>query len=364
MTAPRGGATTARLAPLVRAALVRFVGMMVQTLLRSPFRQQTADSASQRRTLLVKLMVTVVILGLLAAEADWTAIVARLTAADPFLLAFAFAVKAVTMPMAALRWRAVGQAVGFSITRWMAFRLQMASSFLGQILPGSVGADLLRGWFTWRLGNPARAVMLALLVDRLMALLGVVLIGLAGVPRLVAVAPPFVAWTVVGGAMGLGVGFLLLLLVGQAPRDRLPLPQRLRDSAVGRAAWTAVGDLRAMTRRRAAWESLGHAIVVHLSTIGATILFARSLGLPLGWEDGLAIVPAAIVAAALPVSLGGWGVREGAMIAGFALLGFDTDAALLVSLLIGASIAALSLPGGIFWLLLRNETTTSSPDPS
>ena len=72
-------------------------------------------------------------------------------------------------------------------------------------------------------------------------------------------------------------------------------------------------------------------------------------------------MPAAIVAAALPVSLGGWGVREGAMVAGFALLGFDADAALLVSLLIGLSIAVLSLPGGLFWLLLRNETA-SRPD--
>lgn len=351
--------------------------MMAQALLDTPFSRRTEPGplgegpgklgegpgkpAGRRWPLLVKLAVTVVILGALAAGADWPGIVARLSAADPWLFAAGFAVKALTLPFASQRWRAVGRAAGFRLTRWTAFRLQMASGFLGQILPGSVGADLLRGWFTWRLGHPAGPVMLALLVDRLMALLGVVLIGLVGLPHLAAVAPPAVAGTVLAGALVLAVAMGLLLLAGRIPRDRLPIPRRLRDGAPVRTAWGAVAQLRTMAGNPAAWAALGHSVGVHLATIAATILFARSVGLPLGWLDGLAIVPAAIVAAALPVSLGGWGVREGAMVAGFALLGFDADAALLVSLLIGLSIAVLSLPGGLFWLLLRNETA-SRPD--
>ena len=312
--------------------------------------------AGAPRLWLAKLAVTIAVLGALAAGADWTAIATRLSAADPALLAAGVAAKALTLLFAAQRWRAVGWAAGVPLDRWTAFRLQMAGSFLGQILPGSVGADLLRGWFTWRLGHRAGAVTLALLIDRLMALLGVVLIGLIGLPHLAMVAPPAVAGTVLIGAVALGGSMALLLLASRIPRERLPLPKRWRDGAVGRAAWGAVTQLRAMVGNPAAWAALGHSIGVHLATIAATILFARALGLPLGWLDGLAIVPAAIVAAALPVSLGGWGVREGAMVAGFALLGFDADAALLVSLLIGLSIAVLSLPGGLFWLLLRNET--------
>jgi hypothetical protein len=309
--------------------------------------------------MLAKLAVTVAILGLLIAGADWTAIAVRLSAADPGLLAAGFAAKAATLPLAALRWRSVGRAAGFTLGRWTAFRLQMAGGFLGQVLPGSVGADLLRGWFTWRLGHPPGAVMLALLVDRLMALLGVVLLGLAGLPHLAAVAPPAVAWTVLGGAVALALAMAALLAVGRIPRDRLPLPRRLRDGASGRAVWGAVGRLRAMAGRPAAWVALGYSVGVHFATVAATILFARALGLPIGWLDGLAIV-----AAALPVSLGGWGVREGAMVAGFALIGLDADAALLVSLLIGLSIATLSLPGGLFWLLLRSETAAPEPRPA
>ncbi|MBP2232931.1 uncharacterized membrane protein YbhN (UPF0104 family) [Azospirillum agricola] len=344
--------------------------MMPQALLDPPLgppfiRPDAApDKAPARRwPTLVKLAVTVAILGLLAAGADGAAIAARLSAADPWLLTAGFAVKAFTLPLAALRWRAVGRAAGFTMSRWMSFRIQMASGFVGQILPGSVGADLLRGWFTWRLGHPAGAVTLTLLVDRLLALLGVVLIGLAGLPHLVAVAPPAIAWSVLGASLVLGAGVAALLGAARLPRERLPLPARLRDGKVVRSLWGAVAELRAMALRPAAWVALGHAVGVHLATIATTILFAHALGLPLGWLDGLAIVPAAIVASALPVSFGGWGVREGAMVAGFVLLGFDAGAALLVSVMIGLSIAVLTLPGGVFWLLLRSETS-SLPDSS
>lgn len=327
----------------------------------------SGGGSGARRALLVKLSVTLVVLGLLAAGADWGGIVARLSNADPWLFAAGFVVKALTLPLAAFRWRSVGLAAGFRLTRWTAFRLQMASGFLGQILPGSVGADLLRGWFTWRLGHPPGPVMLALLTDRTLALLGVVAIGLVGLPHLIAVAPPAVATTVLGGAVVLVMLLAVSMLVGRIPVDRLPLPASWRKHAMVRRLWGAVSTvtahLRSVATSRDGWIGLGHSVGVHLSTIAATILFARSIGLPLGWLDGLAIVPAAIVAAALPVSLGGWGVREGAMVAGFALLGFDPSAALLVSLLIGLSIAILSLPGGLFWLLLRGETT-APPRPS
>lgn len=309
--------------------------------------------AGRRWAVLVKLAVSVAVLWLLASGADWADLAARLAAADPSLLAAGLVVKALTLPLAALRWRAAGRAAGMVLSRLTAFKLQMASIFLGQVLPGAVGGDLLRGWFTWRLGQSPGAVVAAMLLDRISALVGVALLGLVGLPRLAAVAPPAVVWSVLGIAAVLLGGTGLLLLLG-----RLPLPALLRRGAAG----AALGTLRTMAGHPAAWAALGYSVAVHLATVATTILYARALGLPLGWFDGLAVVPAAIVAAALPVSLGGWGVREGAMVAGFTLLALDPGAALLVSLLIGGSMVLLSLPGAVCWLLLRSEAA-ATPEP-
>lgn len=300
----------------------------------------------------VKLAVSVAVLWLLMSGIGWTDLAARLAAADPRLLAAGLAVKALTLPLAALRWRAAGRAAGMTLSRLTAFKLQMAGIFLGQVLPGAVGGDLLRGWFTWRLGQPAGAVVAAMVLDRMTALLGVALLGLIGLPRLAAVAPPALVWGVFALASALLAGTGVLALLG-----RLPLPDPLRRGAAGAALRT----VQAMPGRPAAWAALGYSMAVHLATIATAILYARALGLPLGWLDGLVVVPASIVAAALPVSLGGWGVREGAMVAGFTLLGLDPGTALLVSLLIGGSMILLSLPGAVCWLLLRSETAAPEP---
>jgi hypothetical protein len=64
--------------------------------------------------------------------------------------------------------------------------------------------------------------------------------------------------------------------------------------------------------------------------------------------------PVALITA-LPISIGGWGVRETAIIAMLGLVGVPTSAALLLSIQLGLLSIAISLPGGILWLLVRRQ---------
>ena len=49
----------------------------------------------------------------------------------------------------------------------------------------------------------------------------------------------------------------------------------------------------------------------------------------------------------MPLSIAGWGLREGAMVAVFALVGVPMDGALLMSVLLGLLLLLVSLPGGL-----------------
>ena len=53
----------------------------------------------------------------------------------------------------------------------------------------------------------------------------------------------------------------------------------------------------------------------------------------------------------IPVSIAGWGVREGAMVVAFGFVGIPAADALVVSLTFGALLVAAGMPGGILWLL-------------
>ena len=53
----------------------------------------------------------------------------------------------------------------------------------------------------------------------------------------------------------------------------------------------------------------------------------------------------------LPISIAGWGVREGVMVAAFAFVGVLEGDAFVVSVLFGLLHIIFSIPGGWLWLI-------------
>ncbi len=81
-------------------------------------------------------------------------------------------------------------------------------------------------------------------------------------------------------------------------------------------------------------------------------LVARAIGLDVGLLECLALVPLALLVAMLLVSIGGWGVREGAFVAAFGLVGVPACDAFGLSVIFGLAVIVAELPGGLVWLLM------------
>jgi len=75
---------------------------------------------------------------------------------------------------------------------------------------------------------------------------------------------------------------------------------------------------------------------------------------PLTLSTVLAIGPVIVLAQVLPVSVGGWGVREAAAVTLLAMTGIDATSALLVSITFGILVFLATSPGVLFWLILRD----------
>ncbi|HEY9538811.1 MAG TPA: lysylphosphatidylglycerol synthase domain-containing protein, partial [Kiloniellaceae bacterium] len=95
--------------------------------------------------------------------------------------------------------------------------------------------------------------------------------------------------------------------------------------------------------------------LAQLLTVGATYLLAQGLGLPLAFADCLALMPAVVLITFFPLSLAGWGVREGAAVLLLGVAGLAADAALAVSVLFGLGMLAAGLPGCFLWLRSRRK---------
>ena len=302
----------------------------------------------------VKLAISAGLLGWLLAYVDRGALYAQLAGASSGWLLAGFLVKSLAVPSEPLRWRSVAALGGIRFSRLDALRLTMSSIFLGQALPGAVGGDIVRGWLTVRLGFPITSTVLALVVDRVAAMLGMVVLVLAGLPHLLNQAPAGTAPVIGIAVMAIIAGSVALFFA-----DRLPIPRRLHHPRL-LTLQGLITQMRQALRANYGVAALGWSLLVHACTVIAAGLFARALGVSLSPLDCLAVIPFGMIASALPVSLAGWGVREGAMVAGFAILGLPADGAIAISLLIGASVLLISLPGALFWLTWAPASDTAS----
>jgi hypothetical protein len=149
-----------------------------------------------------------------------------------------------------------------------------------------------------------------------------------------------------GGATALWLGGLsteLVLLALAGALVLLALPARV-PLALVRAEAAA---FRALLRSpRLAATSLA----IHFMTLGAFAALCAALqpNSPLWWQTAL-VAPAVMLLAAVPVSLGGWGMRESAMIVALGLFGVPASEALAVSVAYGLMLLVTGALAALVW---------------
>ena len=136
-------------------------------------------------------------------------------------------------------------------------------------------------------------------------------------------------------------------------------------------AWLTIGAIPAVARRlvqqifltpKAALPVLGFAITTQIALGMATFSMAASLGIKVSMLDCIVLMQPVALLANLPISVGGWGVRETAVVLLFGLIGVPSSAALVLSLQLGLLALLVVLPGGILWLLLQiKERAPNAP---
>ena len=100
---------------------------------------------------------------------------------------------------------------------------------------------------------------------------------------------------------------------------------------------------------------LGLSVFIHLLAMTAFYVLGVSVGLDYQLNVYLVLVPPVVLLTILPISLAGWGVREGAMIGFFLLVGADYSRVLTFSILYGLLALASSLPGLLIYLAQKDE---------
>ena len=303
----------------------------------------------------VRFGVTVGLLWLLAANVDLEAVGKTFAEASPGWIV-ATLVLAFTQPvLGSGRWRIVCRQLGKPLHFLMLLRFTLIGVFFNQCLPSTVGGDAVRIWLVRRAGFRLAGAVNSVLIDRLIALAALALLSITTLPALFArVADPIARNGVMIGLGAIAGGFVLIVVI-----DRLfTLPARFRLSDA--IAKLAGGVRDVLFKLRPATAVIGMSLGIHLITITMMTALAIGLGVPVGFLDCLVLVPPVILASVVPISLAGWGVREGAMVAAFGFIGVAAHEALALSVAFGLVIMLTGGPGGVLWMMAG---TDAQPEP-
>lgn len=319
---------------------------------------------TKRHLLLVtKFLIAIAILALLFRFVNIGDMFARLKSAEPAYIIAAQVALILQVTFASLRWIQILRLTGSDVKIGRAMGSFAAGSLVNAALPGGVAGDVMRVWATVRDGIGLGATTYSVILDRIIAMLGLgILAAAASGVRLATQSPADRGLETISLLVGGAAIAAAMALVSIAPIiDKLVVnasPAILRLGNLSRMA----GSLRSPTH----WLSLAAiTLLTNILLVVAAMLLARGLRVPLQPVDALIGVPLALLVAAVPVTPGGWGLRESAMAVLLTRFGVDAAAAITISVLLGFFSIFATLPGAAIWfawLLISGERLRPSSE--
>lgn len=307
--------------------------------------------------LALKIVVSGGLIWYLVSKNDMAQVQASLTSADPAMLLVALALLGVQMLIGGLRWGTVLTAIGVPLSFWETVRLFYIGVFFNQALPGGTGGDAVRIYLAYKSSIGLRGAFNGVILERVAAVLALVLLVLGSLVFFVdKLDAQNRGWFVPGIALisvGAAVGAAVLCSL-----DRLP--ERLRQWRVVRGLGHLAADARAvfLTPSHAVrvlfWGLAGH-VNISLSVFALAV----SLSLPVTAFDCIVLMPPVLLVMTIPISVGGWGVREAAMVVAFGLVGVSNEGATVLGFLLGLVGLAAAIPGGLLWFSGRRQDRAS-----
>lgn len=251
----------------------------------------------------------------------------------------------VAQAFSAIRWRVVLGPKAPSVS--YLFRLYLVGQFFSVFLPTSVGGDAVRAAAAARSLDRPGDVVASVLIDRLLgvvALLIYLLIGLVLVRSLPVRLLEGANWN---ASVVIMAGTAGLLTVGAT------LVVRSRVRVWLREGLELLGRFRASRRRVLTAGILS--LVVQGLYVGTWAVLARTTGLSLPLPVLLFTVPLVSLAAMLPITFSGLGVREGLWLVLLAPLAVSEADIVAYSLLYFVAFALAGLVGGLLFIVQGTE---------
>jgi uncharacterized protein (TIRG00374 family) len=303
-----------------------------------------ARTRGARLKLALRIVVSAALLAYLISKIDFDKVAPRDSHASTLVwVALALATAAVGIVLSAWRWQRVIEAFGVHVTIRRLTAHYFAGQFVGNVLPSTIGGDVLRVSRSAKDIGSAETAFAAVALERLTGFLALPVLCLLGFviePSLIDSDRAWVALLVSGITLA-ALGTILFLAGHPRAAGRFQ----------GNENWTRFiaavheGVSRLRHDRRHAFGVIGTAFLYQASVVATVGFLSLSLGTGMPFGAVVGFVPVVAMAQVLPISLSGLGIREGMLVLLLTPLGVSNGHAVGLGLAWYATMLLVSLPG-------------------
>jgi uncharacterized protein (TIRG00374 family) len=286
---------------------------------------------------------------------DLRSLAVTLASVKPSLLGLALLAMMINLLIKTYRWGFILRMHRPDVSFSQLVRTNFLSLFIGNFLPTSLAHDAVRIYYLSRRAADPRVAISSIFADRL---IGNFSLAIAAVAALVAVK--LTGAVQVGALMSYGIGVFLIL--------SLALPLALRNDAVidairsllnrfaGRKLFENMHDLS--EHLLLYWKHaplMSKALAIALLNLFIAVLefylIAQSIFAPVSIYYFFLFIPLVILLSMVPVSVGGVGLLEGALVFFFSSVDMPAETSVSIALLHRTIQLVCLLPGAAFYLL-------------
>ncbi|MGW8272153.1 MAG: lysylphosphatidylglycerol synthase transmembrane domain-containing protein [Thermodesulfovibrionales bacterium] len=300
------------------------------------------ELGNKRKFLLIlaKLLVSLGLLYIVFKKAGLQNVISHLSEVNPKYFFLASGLYVLTTYVSAIRW---GLFLEESVPVKKLFSLYLIGAFFNNLLPGIIGGDAVKVYYLYKDTKKGAASLGSVFMDRYIGLFALLSIGLiAGLFAFRSLSAVRMQWTL----PLLFVGFVVVSIVffGLRMGRRFIIVAKFYDY------------FHRFARR---WRILAAAYGLSLVIQGVSIIGVYLLTLGINHEVPLSslcvFLPIIWTVLTVPISISGFGVREGAFVLLFGLIGTSPEVSTTISFLWFLSIGTASLLGLVAYFMYKRN---------
>ncbi|HSR16459.1 MAG TPA: lysylphosphatidylglycerol synthase transmembrane domain-containing protein [Ignavibacteriaceae bacterium] len=304
---------------------------------------------------IIKGVVSISLLSFIILNINWDEVVKNLRAANYLLLIIVFALNIIERAELTYKWNLLIWVRGINVSFGRLFLINAIGGFWGLFLPSSLGTDVVRGYYLIK-NNSARSVSVSsIFVDRILGIFSLLL--------LVTISLLLTGDLIPETSIKIYVFILFIAIILFFYFFQKDETAKLLKKILAKIKYKKITEIISKLHfsileykkyPKTLLLSFLITLLVQMTRVLTYFCIALAFNISVPIVYFFLFIPIIMLVIMLPVSIGGFGVREGTFIAFFTLVGMSINNAVIISFTNSFVNTLITLLGGIVYLFYRS----------